>query len=396
MNERATKLGVDMKRLLHITRNAALSLDAIPLNHPLINAVDSIKPSIIIPHSNRPLRHSIRTRVIPSVKESHVSNSAEPTKNRQGNPASPEVLDVYFKQISASQLLTKTQEIDLSIAYENGKKASRKMGKNPDLPEEESTRLQILADEGEKARVTLTESNLRLVVSVAKRYQHRTAMLLPDLIQEGSIGLMRAVEKFDHKKGFRFSTYATWWIRQAVTRAIANQARTIRIPVHMGELAQNVYLAYGDLTQKLQAEPTRQQLADHLNVEVSKIESIHNTYQDHLSLNARVGSDSDSASVKDFIADPDAENSMYENSKNQELNRTIEEAFKMAGLRGSEKDVLRLRFGLSVENGSPKTLQQVGKDINRTRERVRQIETEAMRKLRTTPKALELLADFLT
>ena len=267
---------------------------------------------------------------------------------------------MYLKEIGKIDLLTFASEVELAKEIELGSKS---------------------------AREALINANLRLVVSIAKKYIGRGLTFL-DLVQEGNQGLMRAVEKFDWHRGFKFSTYATWWIRQAITRAIADQAKTIRIPVHMVETINKVYKATRALTQRLGAEPTIEQIAAEVGITVEKVEEIYRISQDTTSLSTPVGDDEDSF-LGDFIEDT-TQMSPYEETSKELLRESIEEVLNSLDER--ETKVLSLRFGLMGE--TPKTLEEVGKIFNVTRERIRQIEAKALRKLRH-PSRRKKLQDYL-
>ena len=267
---------------------------------------------------------------------------------------------MYLKEIGKIDLLTFEQEVSLAQAIETG---------------------------SQSAREALISANLRLVVSIAKKYIGRGLTFL-DLVQEGNQGLIRAVEKFDWKRGFKFSTYATWWIRQAITRAIADQAKTIRIPVHMVETINKVYKATRALTQKLGHEPDIEQIAHEVGITVEKVEEIYRISQDTTSLATPVGDDEDSF-LGDFIEDTTMP-SPYEETSRELLRESIEEV--LDSLDEREAKVLSLRFGLLGE--TPKTLEEVGKIFNVTRERIRQIEAKALRKLRH-PSRRKKLQDYL-
>ena len=266
---------------------------------------------------------------------------------------------VYLKEIGRVPLLTPDEETELALKIQAG---------GPD---------------GEKAKQRLSEANLRLVVSIAKRYVGRGMQFL-DLIQEGNLGLIKAVEKFDHTKGFKFSTYATWWIRQAITRAIADQARTIRIPVHMVETINRMRQATNQLVYQNGHEPTPEELAKAMDMSVERVREIQRMAQEPASLESPVGEEEDS-SLGDFVADENAE-APGKAADRAMVAQQINQALK--SLTPREEKVIRLRFGL--DDGRPRTLEEVGRDFGVTRERVRQIEAKAIRKLHSR-KCLALL-----
>jgi RNA polymerase primary sigma factor len=263
----------------------------------------------------------------------------------------------------------------------------REIGRTHLLTLEEEIRLAKRIERGDQdAKLILTQANLRLVVSIAKRYTLR-GMSFPDLIQEGNIGLIRAVEKFDYRKGYKFSTYATWWIRQAITRAIADQGRTIRIPVHMVETINRLVKVGGQLLQELGREPSLEEIAAELGLPVERVSEIIRVAPEPLSLETPVGEEEDSH-LADFL--PDTDSSPADAAAFQLLRDKIEEALDQ--LTPRERDVLKMRFGL--DDGYPHTLEEVGRHFQVTRERIRQIEAKALKKLRH-PARCRRLRDYI-
>ncbi len=299
----------------------------------------------------------------------------------------------YLKEIGRVDLLTGPEEVKLAERIEAGLVSEHLLADLAaseslnDLDPMERARLRRSQRDGEKAREELTQANLRLVVSIAKRYVGRGLLLL-DLIQEGNLGLMRAVEKFDYKKGFKFSTYATWWIRQAITRAIADQARTIRIPVHMVESINRVKRMQRQMLSELEREPTNEELAERCDLPVERIREIKRISLDLLSLDTPVGDENDTY-LADFIEDERAVRPA-DAAARQMLGEAVLEA--LDDLSEREKEVVRLRFGL--DDGRPRTLEEVGKQFGVTRERIRQIESKTLAKLRH-PLRSEKLRDYL-
>jgi RNA polymerase primary sigma factor len=300
---------------------------------------------------------------------------------------------MYLREIGRVRLLVATEEVDLAKRIEAGALASEELaeaeanGTLGSLPADRSRDLHRLADDGDAAKSALIQANLRLVVSIAKRYVGRGMQLL-DLIQEGNMGLMRAVEKFDYTKGFKFSTYATWWIRQAITRSIADQARTIRIPVHMVESINRVHRMQRQMVQELEREPTVDELAERVSMTPDRVREIQRISLDPLSLDSPVGEEDDSY-LGDFIKDEGAEEPL-DAATRQMLQDAVRDV--LDELNDREKQVVRLRFGLDDEQA--RTLEEVGREFGVTRERIRQIESKTLAKLRH-PHRSQKLRDYL-
>lgn len=294
---------------------------------------------------------------------------------------------MYLKEIGQIPLLDPKEEPIIARQIQEGEQAKEDI-KNPDLSDEEKKKLAKIIADSEEAKQTLISSNLRLVVSIAKKYVGR-GMLFLDLIQEGNCGLIKAVEKFDYTKGFKFSTYATWWIRQSITRAIADQARTIRIPVHMVETINKLTRIQRQLVQDLGRDPMPEEIAEKMeNISAEKVREIQKIALDPVSLETPIGEEDDSH-LGDFIEDKDTL-SPDDYTNNQLLKDEINAVLQ--GLTEREEKVLRLRFGLL--DGRTRTLEEVGKEFNVTRERIRQIEAKALRKLKN-PNRCKRLRDFV-
>lgn len=294
---------------------------------------------------------------------------------------------MYLKEIGQIPLLDPKEEPIIARQIQEGEEAKEAM-KSPDLSDEEKKKLAKVIADGEQAKQTLISSNLRLVVSIAKKYVGR-GMLFLDLIQEGNCGLIKAVEKFDYTKGFKFSTYATWWIRQSITRAIADQARTIRIPVHMVETINKLTRIQRQLVQDLGRDPLPEEIAEKMeNISAEKVREIQKIALDPVSLETPIGEEDDSH-LGDFIEDKDTL-SPDDYTNNQLLKDEINAVLQ--GLTEREEKVLCLRFGLL--DGRTRTLEEVGKEFNVTRERIRQIEAKALRKLKN-PNRCKRLRDFV-
>ncbi len=326
------------------------------------------------------------------------ANGKRTASSGDSGGSSEDPVHTYLKEIGRVPLLNAELEVEIAKAIEEGNAAAARLAANElalagEGPETDLldaamvTRNKRLKRNGLKAKDELIEANLRLVVSIAKRYRNRGLAFL-DLIQEGNLGLMRAVDKFDHTKGFKFSTYATWWIRQAITRAIADQARTIRIPVHMVETINKVVWAQRQLLQELGREPTIEEVALRVELPIERVREILRINQDTVSLEQPVG-DEDDFNLSDLIEDrgavvPD------DAATRSLLDAAVREA--LGHLSEREQDVVRLRFGL--DDGKIRTLEEVGKEFGVTRERVRQIESKTLAKLRR-PDAAHLLRDYL-
>ena len=311
-------------------------------------------------------------------------------------PASVKVDDpvrMYLKDIGKIPLLTLEEETLLAREVVDGRDAKARLEEieaddQNTVSAEEYEALLDVAEKADEAKDKLVNANLRLVVSIAKRYLGRGLQFL-DLIQEGNMGLIKAVDKFDHQKGFKFSTYATWWIRQAITRAVADQARTIRIPVHMVETINKLVRIQRQLVQELSREPSPQEVAERMDISVEKVQQIQKIAQEPISLESPVGEEEDSA-LGDFVSDPHALDP-YEYTAKMKLREELDSV--LATLTDREERVLRLRFGLI--DGRQRTLEEVGREFNVTRERIRQIEAKALRKLKH-PSRSRKLKDFMT
>ncbi len=304
------------------------------------------------------------------------------TRRRESASVS-DTVGLYLERVSGHTLLTAEDEVRLARSMERGRRAQAKLESGEKLTPTDRAKLYRLVHQGEEAKMAFIRSNLRLVISIAKRYSGRGLDLL-DLIQEGNLGLIRAVEKFDWRKGFKFSTYATWWIRQAITRGLGNQARTIRLPVHMVDVVRTVQETEQLLAEELRRSPTRTEIADASGLDIDKVNAALNAPSDTVSLDRPVGEDGD-AELQDFVEDermPDPFIHAAEVLRRQHLLDAL------GLLEEMEKQVVLLRFGL--DGSDPRTLSDVGKMFNLTRERVRQIEGRALAKLRHPSSAVEL------
>lgn len=349
-----TKLVAQGKKLRYLTNEEILAL--VPEPEKYINELDNLFDYLF--EKGVDVFDKVESKEALEIEKDKVTNADLMALLSQKN--SVDSVRMYLKEIGKVDLINFDKEVELAKSIEDG---------------------------SDEARADLINANLRLVVSIAKKYIGRGLTFL-DLVQEGNQGLMRAVEKFDWKRGFKFSTYATWWIRQAITRAIADQAKTIRIPVHMVETINKVYKATRALTQRLGREPLIEEIADEVGITIEKVEEIYRISQDTTSLATPVGDDEDSF-LGDFIEDT-TQPSPYDETAKELLRESIEEV--LGSLDERESKVLSLRFGLVGE--TPKTLEEVGKIFNVTRERIRQIEAKALRKLRH-PSRRKKLMDYL-
>src|SRR5450756_1019272 len=302
-------------------------------------------------------------------------------------PVTNDPVRMYLKEIGKVPLLTAEQEVSLAKRIEAGEASSVRLASEEKLNAKQIEELQDIEADGLEAKRKLVEANLRLVVSIAKRYVGR-GMLFLDLIQEGNLGLIRAVEKFDHGKGYKFSTYATWWIRQAITRAIADQARTIRIPVHMVETINKLIRVQRNLLQELGREPTPDEIGEQMEMTAERVREILKISQEPVSLETPIGEEEDSQ-LGDFIEDEEATipvEAVSEIMQKEELNLVL------STLTHRERKVIELRFGLKGEH--PRTLEEVGQKFGVTRERIRQIEAKTLAKLKAYRDS-QRLRDFL-
>ena len=320
----------------------------------------------------------------PSLQDSDVETTDRGSRRGQTNDnPSADLVRVYLNGIGRTALLNAEEEVELAQRIEVGLYAAHLLETDKNLTRAMKRDLKVLAKDGNKARAHLLEANLRLVVSLAKRYTGRGMPLL-DLIQEGNLGLIRAMEKFDYAKGFKFSTYATWWIRQAITRGMADQSRTIRLPVHLVEQVNKLSRIKREMYQHLGREATNEELAEESGIEESRIEMLLRQSRDPVSLDMPVGADEE-APLGDFIEDAeatDAESAVVATMRHSDIRSVL------GTLEEREQDVIRLRYGL--DDGVPRTLDQIGRRFGLSRERVRQIEREVMSKLRDGHRAARL------
>ena len=302
--------------------------------------------------------------------------------------AADDTISLYLKEMARVPLLTPAEEIMLAKSLEKGRKAQKRLARNGFNTEEDKVKLRRFIREGDRSRDHLIKANTRLVVSIAKKYMGQ-GVPFSDLIQEGNLGLMKAVEKFDYRRGYKFSTYATWWIRQAITRALADQGRTIRVPVHMSDRIRKLHQVSRQLEQVWGRKPTPEELAENMELEPSKVRWMLRVSRHPVSLERPVGEEEDSE-LGNFIEDEDAPT-----PPDAAYHRLLQEKLEdvLSTLTPREARILRLRFGL--QNGRSYTLEEVGKKFGLTRERIRQIEGQALRKLRH-PRRSRQLRDYLS
>jgi len=318
--------------------------------------------------------------------EADVAAFADAVDLDDQTPAMGDSVHTYLKSIGRTSLLTAEQEVDLAKRIEAGLFAEHKMDTDPDLSPEHRRDLEMVAEDGRRAKAHMLEANLRLVVSVAKKYSDRGLSLL-DVVQEGNLGLIRAVEKFDYTKGYKFSTYAMWWIRQAIQRGFADSARTIRLPVHVLEMLSKLSRVERDMHQKLGREPTPEELAVELDRTPDQIEELLRTSRQPISLDSTIGEDGET-SIGDLIEDVDAPEAS-ELVDRQLMAEQLRSA--LDALTPREATIMAMRFGLY--DGNPHTLDEIGRALGLTRERIRQLEKQSLSKLRHPSRAQPLL-DF--
>ena len=319
-----------------------------------------------------------------SLAEEYTVNAEAPVSQPDGVGES---LPVYLQEIGRVPLLTALAEVELARAIEAGREAWDRLRAAEGLDAEDTNELEEQIARGREARRCLIEANLRLVVSIARRYMNR-GIALGDLIQEGNIGLLRAVEKFDYHRGFKFSTYATWWIRQAITRALADHARTIRIPVHMVETINRMMRAMGRLQQELGREPTMEEIGEAIEVSAARVREMMAMLPQPMSLDTPVGDEQDTQ-LGDFVEDENAIN-LEDSAQRLLLRDQVQQV--LDSLSGRERRVIELRYGL--DGAQDRTLSEIGDVLGVTRERIRQIEAKALRKLRH-PSRSKKLRDYL-
>jgi RNA polymerase primary sigma factor len=398
MVSRGTTSGVlHADDITHVLRHIELNADTLVEVHSMLAALGiAVDDGMAELHDDTPPAGIPRTRSV-EVEDTEGllarrvrRRSERMNADRADVGSTADTVRMYLKEIGRVDLLTVDDERRLAQAIDEGNRAAIMLDAEHDgaiIDPVDHRRLMRTVTAGQRAKSELIQANLRLVVSIAKRYSGRGMQFL-DLIQEGNLGLMRAVDKFDHTKGFKFSTYATWWIRQAITRSIADQARTIRIPVHMVESMNRVLRMQRQMHQELEREPTLDELADRCALAPDKIREILRISQDPLSLDSPVGEEDDS-NLADFIEDLTAD-APADMATKRMLTQAVEEA--LGELTEREQEIVRMRFGL--DDGQARTLEDVGKEFGVTRERIRQIEAKTLAKLRH-PMRSQRLKEFL-
>ncbi|HEY5662413.1 MAG TPA: RNA polymerase sigma factor RpoD [Ilumatobacter sp.] len=373
--------------ITHVLRDVELTGEALHIVHEALSKVGVSVDDALHDDDDEPVGDGSHRTVVDDDERLLTRRRQRRGMKRQGrlDGGTADTVRLYLREIGQVDLLTAEDERRLAQLIEAGHQAATLIDAGATVDEERA--LLRAVQRGERAKSELTQANLRLVVSIAKRYSGRGMQLL-DLIQEGNLGLMRAVDKFDHTKGFKFSTYATWWIRQAITRSIADQARTIRIPVHMVEHMNRLTRTRRQMHQELEREPTVDELAEKLQMEPEKVRDLLRISLDPLSLDSPVGEE-DESNLGDFIEDFNVDSPADAANKTM-LHEAVEEV--LGELTDREQEIVRMRFGLDGERA--KTLEEVGKEFGVTRERIRQIEAKTLAKLRH-PQRSQKLREFL-
>ncbi len=392
--ERGRATGVlHAEMIAHVLRDVELTPDTLQaVNEALGSAGIEIDETVVHEDEEDDTPPGGDKRLVPTQEDEDVERLLTRRRRRRGQKrplrvdgGTSDTVRLYLREIGQVDLLTTEDERRLAQLIETGHQAAEQI--DAGAPKRAERELIRAVQRGERAKSELTQANLRLVVSIAKRYSGRGMQLL-DLIQEGNLGLMRAVDKFDHTKGFKFSTYATWWIRQAITRSIADQARTIRIPVHMVEHMNRLTRTRRQMHQELEREPTVDELAAKLQMEPDKVRDLLRIALDPLSLDSPVGEE-DESNLGDFIEDANVDGPADAATRAM-LHEAVEQV--LGELSEREQEIVRMRFGL--DGAQAKTLEEVGKEFGVTRERIRQIEAKTLAKLRH-PQRSQKLREFL-
>ena len=375
--------------ITHVLREVELTGDMLTLVYETLSVAGIVVDESVHDDEDETPVHGVGTVIADDDVERLLSRRRRARGQKRAarvDASTSDTVRLYLREIGQVDLLTTEDERRLAQLIEAGQQAASQLDDRVEDVAQERRLLRVVHN-GERAKSELTQANLRLVVSIAKRYSGRGMQLL-DLIQEGNLGLMRAVDKFDHTKGFKFSTYATWWIRQAITRAIADQARTIRIPVHMVEHMNRLTRTRRQMHQELEREPTVDELAAKLLMEPEKVRDLLRYALDPLSLDSPVGEE-DESNLGDFIEDANADGPADAATRAM-LHEAVEEV--LGELTEREQEIVRLRFGL--DGSQARTLEEVGKEFGVTRERIRQIEAKTLAKLRH-PQRSQRLREFL-